>query len=80
MLLSPQNKSELLENYALTVESMLTKKSTTYDLFMMNSIYTNYFEPYVENIKYYVSEDLLKKYLNNVTSSFGIIGDKIVGL
>jgi len=46
----------------------------------MNSIYTNHFYPYVEDLREYISKELLEKYSNYISSSFGTFDDKIIGL
>jgi len=48
--------------------------------FLMNSIYTNHFYPYVEDLREYISKELLEKYSNYISSSFGTFDDKIIGL
>ncbi|ORX51096.1 hypothetical protein BCR36DRAFT_397296 [Piromyces finnis] len=80
ILLSPRNISVYVNDYDSTVESILKKKNKSYDLFMISAVYTNFFDPYVENLRYYVSEETLESYLHGISSSLGIINDKIIGL
>ena len=78
--MSPENITVNIGDHASTVESLLLKESTSYDLFMMSALYTNYFYQYVEDLSLYVSPELVKKYSKGISSSIGVVQNKLIGL
>ena len=80
VLMSPENITVNIGDHASTVESLLLKESTSYDLFMMSALYTNYFYQYVEDLSLYVSPELVKKYSKGISSSIGVVQNKLIGL
>jgi len=72
--------SSSLNNNSTTVESILKENISGYDIFLVNTYYTHQYFDYVSDLRKYVSNDLIKKYLKNKTLKLSFHCSKLVGL
>jgi len=78
--LSKKNTTINMLNLSSSLESLLLKGSTKYDLIMISPIYLYRFENSVEDLKKYISKDILDLYSNKNVKSIGTKNNKIMGL
>jgi len=78
--ITPANTTFEVDDYAYNVKNILSKNLTTYDIFMANTIHTEYYGKYLADLKDYISSDLIEKYTKGISSKIGYFDDKIVAL
>ncbi|ORX41837.1 periplasmic binding protein-like II [Piromyces finnis] len=62
------------------IETLLRKKSTKYDLYFYDDIYSNRFGPYFIDLNDYLSEEHINSFNKNILSQLCYYENKLVGL
>ena len=80
-VLTPQTSSTVIENYGGTIESLLVKGSTKYDIYFYYSAYSKKYAEHFVNLKEYLPEENIKGYDDNLLKETCSSKDgKLVGL
>ncbi|OUM64133.1 hypothetical protein PIROE2DRAFT_9171 [Piromyces sp. E2] len=74
------NTTTSTNEYSTAIEYLLRSKSTKYDIFTMDTVYSPRFSKYVADLRLYISKELVEKYLQGNVSKNGIFEDKLVVL
>jgi len=79
-LYTSKNSSLLVNNYGTSLEYLMNKGLTDYDLYFYDIMYTKRYSSYLEDLRDWLPEDHLELYSSGVASQFCKNGDKWVGL
>ncbi|ORX47393.1 hypothetical protein BCR32DRAFT_273624 [Anaeromyces robustus] len=69
-----------VSDYTSYIELLFKKRSTKYDLIMINSVFTYKFEKYTSDLRQYVLEDIINNYKMEHIWNVGFHNNKLVGL
>jgi len=78
-LFSIENSTNGWDSYDSSMDLLLSKKSTKYDVLIYDPVYTRRYSPYFVDLKDYISPHHLKKYSSD-SEKLGKYNDKWVGL
>ena len=68
------------DSYSSTLEVLLKKKSVKYDLYFYDDIYSNRFDPYLEDLNKYIEKEHVDKFDKNIINEISYYKDKLVGI
>eukprot|EP00833_Pecoramyces_ruminatium_P003962 jgi/Orpsp1_1/1177994/evm.model.c7180000063659.1 len=79
-LYSPSNSSNIMKDYETTIDYLLSKGSTKYDIFYYNAAYTNNLSAYLINLEEWLPKEHIERYTNGVATKTCTANGKWVGL
>ena len=74
------NSTELIGDYATTLDSIFKRKSGKYDLIFYDNVYPIRFGPYLVDLNTVLPEGHIEMYASGVASKTCVYKDKWVGL
>ncbi|OUM59305.1 hypothetical protein PIROE2DRAFT_15193, partial [Piromyces sp. E2] len=78
-ILTPQNSTSTLNDYSSMIQTLLSKNSDKYDIYLFYSSYAEEYGKHLVNLNDYLEENI-KNYDPHTISSVCLYEDKIVGL
>jgi len=79
-IFSIQNSTLGIDDYGSTIDSLLNKKTTKYDLYTYDPIYTRKYSNHFIDLKKWLPEDHLKLYSSGDARKICVYDDQWVGL
>jgi len=79
-LLTINNFSVSMENTNMMFESLLKKKTSSYDIYFYDASWTHQYCPYFVDLSKFLSEEHINMYDESVISQLSRCGDSLIGL
>ncbi|OUM66485.1 hypothetical protein PIROE2DRAFT_6324 [Piromyces sp. E2] len=70
ILFTPENSTELLNNYGESVESLMKRKSDKYEIYMFDSIFTYRYKENLINLKINMPQEFLDNYDSDICALY----------
>ncbi|ORX80973.1 hypothetical protein BCR32DRAFT_268565 [Anaeromyces robustus] len=79
-LLTRLNTTYSITDFGSMVEVLLKKKTTKYDIFFYDNLYTSKYEPYLLDLNEFVPKELLDQYNDDIIAQTCIFNNRLVGI
>ena len=77
-ILTPENSQSDFENYGTTIDSLLLKKSTKYDLYFYYAAYSKKYGEHFLNLREYLTEEFLNRFDKKLLDDMCSINNKVL--
>jgi len=77
-ILTPENSQSDFENYGTTIDSLLLKKSTKYDIYFYYAAYSKKYGEHFLNLREYLTEEFLNRFDKNLLDDMCSTNNKVL--